>query len=483
MRITQLGIVALLTGLISLALTPHEAAAQITASCSARDEKGGEKFFCQVRSVAGENLSEVKATGEGGRALEFTSEPYSWTRNRTALYFLVQTADLNADQLRRIGQFLERAASPVGERQIGLGTVDYSFSDRAALGASGLQVDRGVQATPPASPTRAYPEMTDHMRPVIDKLAAVKADRRALILVSDGASSASAATEREIADHARSKGVLIYNLVLAKTDRPQSSLLNRISERTDGAARDLATGSNSEVVKLASDLFTLIENGSILHIEARGLPQETEITVKATTAGERQLTAPPVAVTRLTEDSFQERALSFMSRNMLVILAGLGLLIGFTMILGSVARTRWREGREAQMEDYDSDPEPAIDPNAPTEIVFKPGAQSSEPLGWLELMGADGARMPLHAGSTRIGRHRENEICLMNNSVHRRHAVVQAADDGTFSIHDLATTNGVAVNGARVSQKNLADGDIVELGEVKLRFTANANAVGTQASA
>ncbi len=482
MRISQLGMVALFVALASL-VSAAPAAAQITASCAPRQEKSGEKIYCQVRSSNGESLGDFKALGESGRALELTAEPYSWTRNRTALYFLVQTADLNADQLRRVAQFLERAASPVGERQIGLGTVDYSFSERAALGAYRLQVEREVQAIASGSPTRAYPEMTDHMRAVIDKLAAVKAERRALVLVSDGASSANAATERELADHARNKGVVVYNLVLAKSDRPQASLLTRISERTDGAARDLSSGSNAEVVKLASDLFNLIENGGVLRIDARGLPQETEITIKATAGGERQLTVAPIAISRLTEDSFQDRALSFVSRNMLVILAGLGLLVGFSMILGSVARTRWREGREAQLEDSDSVPGPLTDLSAPTEIVLKGGAQGSQPLGWLELMGADGARMPLHAGETRIGRHRDNEICLMNNSVHRRHAILNISEEGVFSIHDLATKNGVAVNGARVSQKNLTDGDIVELGEVRLKFTANANAVGTRASA
>lgn len=489
MRISQLWTVALIAG--SMLFCPAAGASSVLASCNPIEEKDGESIVCQLRSTGGESLSEIKAVDDDGRQLEVAAEPYSWTRNRTAIYFLVQTSDLSADQLRRVASFLERAASPVGERMIGLGTVDFGFKERAALGAYRLQVDREVQAIGSANTSRAYPEITDHMRAVLEKLAAAKAERRALVIVGDGASNANSATERELADLARRNEVAVYNFVLSKSDRPQSSVLNRIAERSDGASRDVSTGSNSDVLKLASDLFALVENGSVLRINAKGLPKETEITLKAT-AGDRQVTATPVAVTRLTEDSFKDRAFDFVGRNMFALLAGLGLMSGFAMILGSVVLPRWRQGREAgdvsmgyAATEPDSVPGPLTDANAPTEIVMKSGSGSSgaQPLGWLELIGADSARMPLYAGSVRLGRHRENDVCLMNNSVHRRHAILHVSENGDFSIQDLATKNGVAVNGARVSQQSLADGDVIELGEVRLRFIANQDALRMRSTA
>lgn len=490
MRIPQLGMVALLAGM--LATASSASANQLTASCKPKEQPSGERVICQLRSVSGETLSEVKAQDDTGRQLDLTAERYSWTRNRTAVYFLVQVSDINADQLRRVAQFLERAASPVGERKVGIATVDYGFTERAALGAFRLQVEREVQAIATASTSRAYPEITDHIREPLDKLAKIEADRRALVIVSDGASSAGSAKERELADFARSKEIMIYNVVVAKSDRPQSSVLNRLTERTDGASRDVSTGTSSDVTKLATDIFNLIESGSVVDIDAKGLPKETEITLKATVGGDRQVTASPVAVSRLTEDKIEDRVMDFITQNMFALLAGLGLMIGFAMIIGSVVLPRRRRRNEMAAEDQyaapaaaaeepDSVPGPMTDPNAPTEIVMKSapgGAAASAPLGWLELVGADAPRMPLQVGTTRLGRHRENEICLMNNSVHRRHAVLNVSQDGVFSIHDLATKNGVAVNGARISQQNLNDGDVIELGEVKLKFTANPNAVG-----
>jgi hypothetical protein len=482
MRISQLGPVAFLTGLLLLAMPAS--AASITASCAPRGESGGEQIVCQLRSVSGETPQDIKAVDGDGRALQFTAEPYSWTDHRTAIYFVVQTSDLSAEQLRRVSTFLERAAFPVGKRIVGVATLDHAFTEKAALGAYRLNISRIVQEIADSSPSRAYPEITDHLRDPIEKLGKLEAERRALFLVSDGASAANAGTERELSDLAKEKGVAIYNLILSKTDRPQSAALNRIAEKSLGATRDLAGANNADVIKLGSDVFKLIENGSVVSIGARGLSKDVEVTLKATLEGEKQATAEPVLVSRLTEDTLNERLTDMAKRNMFAILAVLGLAIGFAMILLSVLLPRWRRRREAAVADVaEADSEPgemvASDAGSPTEIVMKSwsGDTTAPPAGWLELIGSDQPRMPLRVGSTRLGRHRENEVCLLNNSVHRRHAILHVSQDGTFSIHDLGTKNGVSVNGERINQHDLASGDVIELGEVKLRFVSNADAI------
>ena len=47
-----------------------------------------------------------------------------------------------------------------------------------------------------------------------------------------------------------------------------------------------------------------------------------------------------------------------------------------------------------------------------------------------------------------------------------------------FIITDLGGGNGVIVNKVKQQSHDLNDGDLVELGEVRLRFRANAEAVG-----
>ena len=70
----------------------------------------------------------------------------------------------------------------------------------------------------------------------------------------------------------------------------------------------------------------------------------------------------------------------------------------------------------------------------------------------------------------RVGRAPENDIFFENDSVSGYHAEIYHLPDGTFQICDLDSTNGTWVNGQRVRVKILRNGDVVELGEVRLHF-------------
>lgn len=70
----------------------------------------------------------------------------------------------------------------------------------------------------------------------------------------------------------------------------------------------------------------------------------------------------------------------------------------------------------------------------------------------------------------RLGRASDNDIRFDNDSVSGHHAEVYHLPDGTFQICDLGSTNGTWVNGQRVRAKVLKSGDMLELGEVRLRF-------------
>jgi len=99
--------------------------------------------------------------------------------------------------------------------------------------------------------------------------------------------------------------------------------------------------------------------------------------------------------------------------------------------------------------------------------------------GWLDMLDGNASRYPLQTTNVRIGRHRDNDICLLNDSISRRHAVLHFdAEKRTFVITDLGGGNGVIVNKVKQQSHDLNDGDLVELGEVRLRFRANAEALG-----
>ena len=68
-----------------------------------------------------------------------------------------------------------------------------------------------------------------------------------------------------------------------------------------------------------------------------------------------------------------------------------------------------------------------------------------------------------------IGRSPGTDIVLDDASVSRRHAVVTRRGEATVVLDDRSL-NGVRVNGVRVSEKQLADGDTVVVGHVTLRY-------------
>jgi pSer/pThr/pTyr-binding forkhead associated (FHA) protein len=75
---------------------------------------------------------------------------------------------------------------------------------------------------------------------------------------------------------------------------------------------------------------------------------------------------------------------------------------------------------------------------------------------------------------TRIGRGSDNEIVLDTKHVSRYHAVLLAGPVNT-SIEDLNSTNGVFVNGKRVTRQVLKDGDKVHIGKSQFRYTVRSS--------
>ena len=81
--------------------------------------------------------------------------------------------------------------------------------------------------------------------------------------------------------------------------------------------------------------------------------------------------------------------------------------------------------------------------------------------------------MALKSDLVRIGRSSANEIVLDDASVSRRHALLARRGETTFVLDDRSL-NGVRVNGQRVSESPLKDGDALLLGHVALRYVERA---------
>jgi len=136
-------------------------------------------------------------------------------------------------------------------------------------------------------------------------------------------------------------------------------------------------------------------------------------------------------------------------------------------------------------------PQPEEEPDAIERTIISPPdfAVSPVPLGDFEddEDDDDGATMMLAAAAiviiepasmsqefqlgavNGIGRSEDNQICLLNPGISRRHAVIMAVPNG-YSIKDLGSQNGTFVNGQRVTEKSLSDGDTLDVGSVQFVF-------------
>jgi chromosome segregation ATPase len=98
-----------------------------------------------------------------------------------------------------------------------------------------------------------------------------------------------------------------------------------------------------------------------------------------------------------------------------------------------------------------------------------------------ELVRIDGDRTTTHplVRRTRIGRANGCELQVESSSVSRHHALLLLGPRDAV-IEDLNSTNGVVVNGHKVSRHLLADGDAVTIGDVQFRFVVKSASRATE---
>jgi hypothetical protein len=101
------------------------------------------------------------------------------------------------------------------------------------------------------------------------------------------------------------------------------------------------------------------------------------------------------------------------------------------------------------------------------------GAAAKQAEWSAELIRIDGERPVTHVLSrrTRIGRAAGCELQIDSSSVSRHHALIMVGPREAI-IEDLNSTNGVLVNGRKVTRQPLCDGDAITIGETQFRYLA-----------
>ena len=114
-------------------------------------------------------------------------------------------------------------------------------------------------------------------------------------------------------------------------------------------------------------------------------------------------------------------------------------------------------------------------------FILRPGALAGGAIGQqihsgrLVVVASDvlnrGEEFELDSSPLLIGRGGQNDISIEGDEfASARHVRVEPRRDGVW-VHDLGSTNGTYVNGARIDRpRKLVTGDVVRVGETELRF-------------
>lgn len=109
--------------------------------------------------------------------------------------------------------------------------------------------------------------------------------------------------------------------------------------------------------------------------------------------------------------------------------------------------------------------------NELTGIYEPPEAVPELPRGKLTIVEGEntGKSYFLNRNRSMVGRGIDNDVVLMDIAVSRKHFRVDRHADG-FKVVDLASGNGTTLNGKRVAEAELYDGDRIDLGNTTIEF-------------
>jgi pSer/pThr/pTyr-binding forkhead associated (FHA) protein len=133
----------------------------------------------------------------------------------------------------------------------------------------------------------------------------------------------------------------------------------------------------------------------------------------------------------------------------------------------------WARGSRIQRQRIQDGDEIAIDPFT---LLFRLRSSSrrdapTQTPARLDVYGANSARTsyPLNGRGLTLGRNETRDVVLADPACSREHCAI-IPRDGAWLLRDNNSANGVFVNGTRVREALLADGDRVRVGNTEMRF-------------
>ncbi|MGI9379969.1 MAG: FHA domain-containing protein, partial [Methyloligellaceae bacterium] len=308
------------------------------------------------------------------------------------------------------------------------------------------------------------------------------ADLKFLVIVSNGRTKDSAYHRSDVVKLANEENVRIFTLGFLQSakDSPELQSMRRLAEETGGFFAKANLSDKRLPIDIRARFLDAIEGETGISFEADRTGADQKFIIEAqlksgeTTTGTLLIPGSEAAKVRFRY-AFLTLSNPFISGPilLLIIFAG-GLFAWFRFKTTSTKNgiNQIDETNPGSLDKQNTIPEPKTQGLEAEKELTEELAVRLEGAS-LEVIGQDSDTIHnIDKPALRIGRSENSDIRLADPTVHRNHAIVRVTDKGQFTIEDIAgeTGNGVYLNDKKISQAELFHGDIIELGNVMLKF-------------
>lgn len=261
------------------------------------------------------------------------------------------------------------------------------------------------------------------------------------------------------------------------------SVLKKLEEKIQGLFEGgfgRAFKSPVQPVELARKLVKEMEDNKVISVSRVYAPNEYSLFLAPEDyehfeAYEEQLKADlaDYLIEHARKDKYE-----LLSRPIVIIKTDEDLVVGEFGIATRMVSAPGPAAPEYPAIDPQLEPEPALGQTTVYRTAAQPDGTMAVSAGEAREMGLTRECITLLAGDLAyevtkrvvlIGRSRQCDLVLADPNVSRRHAELRQRGND-YLIVDLDSTNGVEVNGQKVKTKVLQNGDLINLGTMRVRF-------------
>ncbi len=386
--------------------------------------------------------------------------PYPYGQNITALLIVIDIAALERpDGRSRIPAHIERILAAVKpHHRVGVATFDAQPRVSLPLGASAEDIVTAVQtlAREPSPVALSQDAMA-----AIRSLAASPAARKAILFFGDESTNPDAYYHSKLVAAARDAQVLVFGVVYPSTN-PMPPALEALRQLAKESGGDLiiARAPDYELPEpFATDPFAAIDSGGRLSIDltpaigARLTGPQT-LTLNVASGDQALEVEVPVIIGPPTPPTPPKAKAgpATMTQSGMPPWMWLSALAAAFLALSAVLFLRTRR---------------------PRSLADSPKTGPPAARAYVTRSDGDASRLLVATTPWRIGRGKDNELVLRDNSVSRHHAEIVRDGSGRFAIKDLDSLNGVFVDNKKVQWTALPDGAQIDIGDLRLTFSTD----------